>query len=298
MPAHRLLTACAARRRTTRPRPADERAARAKLALARAAPARGCGERLAVARRRRHDSAGQAADAAGSSALAALAARLPGGSVIVSATNGKTTTAAMASSILERGGIPLVHNQAGANMAGGIASTLLEAAGRTRPLPASSGFSRWTSFGWTGCPQLRPRAIVLGNLFRDQLDRYGELDTIAERWGAAVRNGGRAGARGWCATPTIRSWPTSAASARRCSTSASRTTRSRSRAWRTPPTPSTAAAAGLPTRSTRCISAISATTTVRPAGERDPPPPWSPFRHAGGGALGALPLSTEEGDAG
>jgi UDP-N-acetylmuramyl tripeptide synthase len=40
--------------------------------------------------------------------------------------------------------------------------------------------------------QLRPRAILLSNLFRDQLDRYGELDTIAARWGDAV---GRSDAR-------------------------------------------------------------------------------------------------------
>jgi UDP-N-acetylmuramyl tripeptide synthase len=36
--------------------------------------------------------------------------------------------------------------------------------------------------------ELHPRAILLGNLFRDQLDRYGELDTIAERWAATVRS--------------------------------------------------------------------------------------------------------------
>src|SRR6202035_3691210 len=62
------------------------------------------------------------------SAIEVLATRLSMGSVLVSATNGKTTTAAMASSIFERAGISLVHNQAGANMAGGIASTLLAAA--------------------------------------------------------------------------------------------------------------------------------------------------------------------------
>ena len=36
-------------------------------------------------------------------------------------------------------------------------------------------------------PELRPRALLLGNLFRDQLDRYGELETIAERWADALR---------------------------------------------------------------------------------------------------------------
>ncbi len=128
------------------------------------------------------------------SALATLAARLPRGSVIVSATNGKTTTAAMASSVLERAGIPLVHNQAGANMAGGIASTLLAATGPHATIAGELGLFEVDEF-WLDqlVPQLQPRAIVLCNLFRDQLDRYGELDTIAERWGAAVRGGGAGG---------------------------------------------------------------------------------------------------------
>jgi UDP-N-acetylmuramyl tripeptide synthase len=126
-----------------------------------------------------------------SSAIEALSARLPRGSVIVSATNGKTTTAAMAASIFERGGIPLVHNQAGANMAGGIASTLLAAAGLRGSIAGDLGLFEVDEF-WLGrlSAELHPRAIVLGNLFRDQLDRYGELDTIAERWGAAVGSGG------------------------------------------------------------------------------------------------------------
>ena len=61
-------------------------------------------------------------------AIGALGPRLPRGNALISATNGKTTTAALAASIFEQAGIPLVHNQAGANMAGGIASTLLDAA--------------------------------------------------------------------------------------------------------------------------------------------------------------------------
>src|SRR3974390_1810478 len=61
-------------------------------------------------------------------AIGELAGRLPLGSAIISATNGKTTTAAMVASIMEAAGIALVHNRAGANMAGGIASTLLASA--------------------------------------------------------------------------------------------------------------------------------------------------------------------------
>ena len=52
-------------------------------------------------------------------AIERLAGRLPQGCAVISSTNGKTTTAAMAAAILERAGTTLVHNRAGANMAGG-----------------------------------------------------------------------------------------------------------------------------------------------------------------------------------
>ena len=80
-------------------------------------------------------------------AIGRLAARLAHGSAVISATNGKTTTAAMVAAILERGGTRLVHNRAGANMAGGVASALLQAARRGTRLPATPGSSRSTSSG-------------------------------------------------------------------------------------------------------------------------------------------------------
>ncbi len=127
------------------------------------------------------------------SAITELAMRIPRGSVLVSATNGKTTTAAMAASIFETAGISLVHNQAGANMAGGIASTLLDAAGRNGTIAGELGLFEVDEL-WLDrlAGQLHPRVVVLANLFRDQLDRYGELETIAERWAGAVRAGGPA----------------------------------------------------------------------------------------------------------
>jgi lipid II isoglutaminyl synthase (glutamine-hydrolysing) len=120
-------------------------------------------------------------------AIAELATRLPRGSVLVSATNGKTTTAAMAAAVLERAGVALVHNRAGANMAGGVASTLLSAFRPGGGIDGELGLFEVDEF-WLDriAPQLKPRAVVLGNLFRDQLDRYGELDTIADRWAGAV----------------------------------------------------------------------------------------------------------------
>ena len=116
-------------------------------------------------------------------AVRELSARLPRGSVVISATNGKTTTAAMVASVLARAGVPVVHNRAGANMAGGVASTLVAAARSGGRIDGELGLFELDEF-WLDrvVPELAPRAILLGNLFRDQLDRYGELDTIADRW--------------------------------------------------------------------------------------------------------------------
>jgi UDP-N-acetylmuramyl tripeptide synthase len=120
-------------------------------------------------------------------AIGALARRLAQGSVVVSATNGKTTSAAMVAAVLERRGTRLVHNRAGANMAGGIASTLLGAARADGGIDGELGLFEVDEL-WLGplVEELHPRALLLGNLFRDQLDRYGELETIAERWADVV----------------------------------------------------------------------------------------------------------------
>jgi UDP-N-acetylmuramyl tripeptide synthase len=123
-------------------------------------------------------------------AIGALGARLRMGSVLISATNGKTTTATMAAAVLQRAGIELVHNQAGANMAGGIATTLI---GASRPHGSMAGelglFEVDELWLASLAAQLRPRVVLLGNLFRDQLDRYGELETIAESWERVIEDG-------------------------------------------------------------------------------------------------------------
>ncbi len=132
-------------------------------------------------------------------ALSVLSGRLPQGSVLISATNGKTTTATLAASVMRKAGIALVHNQAGANMAGGIASTLLAAAGPHGSIAGELGLFEVDEL-WLErlADELRPRAIVLSNLFRDQLDRYGELETIAERWAATVQGDAGQNARLVC----------------------------------------------------------------------------------------------------
>jgi lipid II isoglutaminyl synthase (glutamine-hydrolysing) len=127
-------------------------------------------------------------------AIGRLGGRLPHGSVVISATNGKTTTAAMVASILERHGERLVHNRAGANMAGGVTSALLGAWERGGTLSGDLGLFEVDEF-WLApvVDALAPRALLLSNLFRDQLDRYGELETIADRWAGVVASPAGAG---------------------------------------------------------------------------------------------------------
>jgi UDP-N-acetylmuramyl tripeptide synthase len=123
-------------------------------------------------------------------ALSALSARLSGGSVLLSATNGKTTTATMTAAILRRHGLRVVHNAAGANMAGGIAAALLSAARSHGSIDGEIGLFE-VDEAWLPrlVAALEPGTIVLGNLFRDQLDRYGELETIAAHWSESVTVG-------------------------------------------------------------------------------------------------------------
>jgi UDP-N-acetylmuramyl tripeptide synthase len=113
-------------------------------------------------------------------AIDRLAARLPAGAAVVSATNGKTTTAAMAAEIL-RPSHRLAHNGSGANLVSGVASTLLAADGAELGL-----FEVDEAALPEVVRRVRPRVVCLGNLFRDQLDRYGELELVAARWREAV----------------------------------------------------------------------------------------------------------------
>ncbi|HXF30620.1 MAG TPA: Mur ligase family protein [Solirubrobacterales bacterium] len=113
-------------------------------------------------------------------AIARLGARLTGGATIVSATNGKTTTAGMIAAILAAEGRPPVHNRAGSNMTWGVATALLEQRGSEGLFEVDEAWLPRVA------EQLTPRLIVLGNLFRDQLDRYGEMEALAEEWAKAV----------------------------------------------------------------------------------------------------------------
>ncbi len=112
-----------------------------------------------------------------------LARKVRGGCIVVAGTNGKTTTSRMLADILQAAELRVIHNRTGSNLVRGI----------------SAAFAAQSS--WSGEPhgdvavietdeaafpdvvrRSNPRLILLLNLFRDQLDRYGELDTIASHW--------------------------------------------------------------------------------------------------------------------
>lgn len=113
-------------------------------------------------------------------AIARLGKRLGRGTALVSATNGKTTTAGMIAAALAAAGRHPVHNRAGSNMTWGVATALLEQKGDEGLFEVDEAWlSKVTA-------QLDPSLLVLGNLFRDQLDRYGEMEVLAADWAKTV----------------------------------------------------------------------------------------------------------------
>jgi len=122
--------------------------------------------------------------------LARYARQLGGGCVLITGTNGKTTAARLLAAVLEAARRPYVHNREGSNLTRGIASALLAEstlAGQLRTGPGSIGlFETDEATLPRAASLLRPRAMVFTNLFRDQLDRYGEVESVAAFWREAL----------------------------------------------------------------------------------------------------------------
>lgn len=120
--------------------------------------------------------------------LGHLLRQVAGGTVFVTGTNGKTTTAALLRNILARSGRTVLHNASGSNLTRGVLSMLLQHTawrGRLRIPPESIAVIELDEAAIVqALRQHRPTAIIVTNLFRDQLDRYGEVQTIA----AGLRN--------------------------------------------------------------------------------------------------------------
>ncbi len=123
-------------------------------------------------------------------AIERLGSKLTGGSTVISATNGKTTTAGMLASALREAGRTPVHNRAGSNMTWGVATALLDQE------DAEGLFEVDEAWLPAIAEALHPRLIVLSNLFRDQLDRYGELERLADEWAEMISPRQAADSRG------------------------------------------------------------------------------------------------------
>lgn len=115
-----------------------------------------------------------------------LAADLPHGLVTVTGTNGKTTTAHLLAAILTRAGLDPLANRAGSNMERGLAAAYVGEVDPRGDLDRRAdriGVFEVDEAALPALfPRLHPRVATFLNLFRDQLDRYGEVDSVASGW--------------------------------------------------------------------------------------------------------------------
>src|SRR5581483_9725056 len=120
----------------------------------------------------------------------ALLAKAGHGAIAVTGTNGKTTTSLMLNRIAREAGLLPLHNRSGSNLMRGVAAMLVESATLDARLPDASRRVPILEVDEATLPELvrvaPPRVAVFTNLFRDQLDRYGEVDTVAKAWERAI----------------------------------------------------------------------------------------------------------------
>ncbi|MBD2432879.1 MULTISPECIES: Mur ligase family protein [Fischerella] len=119
--------------------------------------------------------------------LPLLSQQVKNGVILVAGTNGKTTTSLFLREILERQGFRVAHNSTGANLENGLMTALMESTNLVGSLDVDYAILEVDE---NILPRvlapIQPKLILCLNLFRDQLDRYGEVDTISKRWGSAI----------------------------------------------------------------------------------------------------------------
>ena len=119
-----------------------------------------------------------------------LAQQLEHGSLVVTGTNGKTTTSSFIAAILRDSGLRVWRNREGSNLMRGVASSLVIRALPNGHLRRAGRAVTVLEIDEAVLPQVvqlvTPRVAVFTNLFRDQLDRYGEVDSVVTYWKKAV----------------------------------------------------------------------------------------------------------------
>ena len=98
--------------------------------------------------------------------------------VVITGTNGKTTTARMISHFAKQSGLRVIQNATGSNLERGVASALISHSG-----DLDLGIWELDEFAFNSvAPKLKPDIVIFLNVSRDQLDRYGEIDKVVNRW--------------------------------------------------------------------------------------------------------------------
>ncbi len=119
-----------------------------------------------------------------------LSTQLAGGSILVTGTNGKTTTSGFIAAILSDAGLRVWRNREGSNLMRGIAGALVIRARLSGNLRRGGQAISIFEVDEAVVPQIMSdvplRIAVFNNLFRDQLDRYGEIDSVLARWQQAI----------------------------------------------------------------------------------------------------------------
>lgn len=131
---------------------------------------------------------GLVAERIDSGLLTKLSSQLTQGALLVAGTNGKTTTTRMIADIVQANGWKTVHNRSGSNLVRGVVAAFVDHSSALGRIGADVGVVEADE---AALPELvkriQPRVILLNNLFRDQLDRYGELDSIAKSWRTVLK---------------------------------------------------------------------------------------------------------------
>lgn len=110
--------------------------------------------------------------------LPAMLAKLPEGTIIVSGTNGKTTTTKITAELLEGQGLRVLTNKSGSNFVRGIISVIVDKADWRGTLPYDIAvFEQDEAHAVHFARRVKPRGVILLNIMRDQMDRFGEIDT-------------------------------------------------------------------------------------------------------------------------
>lgn len=110
--------------------------------------------------------------------------------ILITGTNGKTTTSRLLNHLVKSQNLKTLRNSAGSNLERGIASSLISKSnflGQIKNIDLGIWEVDEAAFN-TVLFKLRPQIIVFLNAFRDQLDRYGEVDSVVRQWRESLRN--------------------------------------------------------------------------------------------------------------